>query len=184
MGGTGRTLMADYLRLPIGQKAPKVVTAVVEIPARTRNKYQYDEALGVFRLDRTLYSPVEYPFEYGFLPSTRSGDGDPLDILILTPEPTFPGCVVEVRPVARLGLRDQAGEDSKILAVPAEDPRYTACRDLRSVPPHTLREIEEFFKTYSVLEGKRKILKGWSGAAAAHREIRTARARFLRELAK
>ena len=99
--------MVDYVRLPLGPLAPKVVTGVVEIPAGTRNKIEYDETLGVFRLDRTLYSPVEYPFEYGFIPSTLGGDGDPLDLLVLTSEPTFPGCVLEVRPVARLGLRDQ-----------------------------------------------------------------------------
>src|SRR5262245_58808866 len=173
--------MTDYQRLPLGPGAPKIVNAVIEIPGRSRNKYEYDESLGIFRLDRTLYSPVEYPFEYGFFPSTRGGDGDALDLLLLTTEPTFPGCVVQVRPVARLGLKDQAGEDAKILAVPADDPRFTAVRDLKTVPPHTLREIEEFFRTYSVLEGKRKILKGWSGREAALREIRRAAGRFDRE---
>jgi inorganic pyrophosphatase len=153
---------------------------VIEIPARSRNKYEYDPSLGIFRLDRTLYSPVEYPFEYGFFPSTLGGDGDALDVLLLTAEPTFPGCVVEVRPVARLALKDQAGEDAKILVVPAEDPRFAAVRDLKSVPPHTLREIEEFFRTYSVLEGKKKILKGWSGREAALKEIRKAADRFSR----
>lgn len=173
--------MTDYLRLPLGSRAPEIVTAVVEIPARSRNKYEYDESLQVFRLDRTLYSPVAYPFEYGFLPSTRSGDGDALDVLLLTAEPTFTGCVVQARPVARLGLQDQAGRDSKILAVPASDPRFASMRDLRAVPIHTRREIEEFFRTYTVLEGKRKILKGWTGRAEAQREIRTARDRFARE---
>jgi inorganic pyrophosphatase len=175
--------MTDYQRLPLGPRAPEIVNAVVEIPARSRNKYEYDELLGIFRLDRTLYSPVEYPFEYGFFPSTRGGDGDALDLLLLTAEPTFPGCVVEVRPVARLGLRDQAGEDAKILVVPSDDPRFTAIRDLKSVPPHTLREIEQFFRTYAVLEGKRKIVKGWTGRAAALREIRKAADRFRRESA-
>ena len=173
--------MTDYLRLPLGSHAPEIVNAVVEIPARSRNKVEYDETLQVFRLDRTLYSPVEYPFEYGFFPSTRGGDGDALDVLLLTPEPTFAGCLVEVRPVARLGLKDQSGQDSKILAVPAADPRFTAVRDLQSVPPHTLREIEEFFRTYAVLEGKKKILEGWSGRASALREIRKARDLFRRE---
>ena len=173
--------MIDYLRLPLGPRAPATVHAVIEIPAHSRNKYEYDESLGVFRLDRTLYSPVEYPFEYGFFPSTRGGDGDALDVLLLTTEPTFPGCVVEVRPVARLGLRDRASEDAKILAVPAADPRFLSIRDLPTVPKHTLREIEEFFRTYTVLEGKRKILKGWSSRAGALREIRKARDLFKRE---
>src|SRR5215831_14243175 len=175
--------MTDYLRLPLGSGAPDIVNAVIEIPARSRNKYEYDESLQIFRLDRTLYSPVEYPFEYGFFPETRSGDGDSLDVLLLTTEPTFPGCVVEVRPVARLGLKDQAGEDAKILAVPSSDPRFVAVRDLKSVPRHTLREIEVFFRTYCVLEGKQKTLKGWSGRSAALREIRSAGDRFRREAA-
>lgn len=177
-----RDAVTDYQRLPLGPKAPKIVNVVIEIPARSRNKYEYDPALGVFRLDRTLYSPVLYPFEYGFFPSTLGGDGDALDVMLLTVEPTFPGCVVEARPVARLGLNDQAGEDAKILVVPAEDPRFAAVRDLKSVPPHTLREVEEFFRTYSVLqEGKRKSIKGWSGREAALREIRKAADRHSRE---
>lgn len=172
--------MVNYGTLPLGSRAPKIVTGVVEIPAGTRNKYEYDEELGVFRLDRTLFSPVEYPFDYGFLPSTLGGDGDPLDVLILTTEPTFPGCVLEIRPVARLGFRDEAGEDAKILAVPAVDPRFKSFRDLPSVPKHTIREIDEFFKTYAVLEGKEKIVKGWSGRLRAWREIQSARDRFLK----
>jgi inorganic pyrophosphatase len=171
--------MADYARLPLGAKAPEVVNGVIEIPGKTRNKIQYDEALGVFRLDRTLYSPVEYPVEYGFLPSTLGGDGDPLDLLVLSSEPTFPGCVVEVRPVARLGFRDEEGQDAKILSVPVGDPRFRAVHDLKSVLPHTLREIEEFFRTYSALEKKKKVLKGWSGRTAALAEIRRAERRFL-----
>jgi inorganic pyrophosphatase len=171
----------DYFSLPLGRRAPRIVTAVIEIPARTRNKYQYDEALGVFRLDRTLLSPVAYPFEYGFFPSTRGGDGDPLDVMVLTAEPTFPGCVLDIRPVACLGLRDQAGEDAKILAMAAGDPRFEEIKDLNSVPRPILREIEEFFRTYSALEGKKKILSGWTGRSSAHRQLRRAAERFTQE---
>ncbi|HLY72750.1 MAG TPA: inorganic diphosphatase [Planctomycetota bacterium] len=140
---------------------------------------QYDAALGVFRLDRTLYSPVEYPCEYGFIPSTFGGDGDPLDLLVLSSEPTFPGCLIAVRPVARLGFHDEHGDDAKILSVPVADPRFRAVHDSKSILPHTLREIEEFFRTYSALEKKPKILEGWSGRAAALQEIRAAHRRFL-----
>ena len=154
---------------------------LVEIPKGSRNKYEWDEELQAIRFDRFLFSSVVYPLDYGMIPETLAEDGDPLDAMVCVSEPTFPGCVVEARPVARLGLRDQAGEDAKILVVPADDPRFTAVRDLKSVPPHTLREIEEFFKTYSVLEGKRKILKGWSGREAALREIRKAADRHARE---
>lgn len=173
--------MTDYLSLPLGDRAPAVVTAVIEIPARTRNKVQYDEKLKVFRLDRTLLSPVAYPFEYGFFPSTRGGDGDPLDVMVLTAEPTFPGCVLDVRPVASLGVVDQAGKDAKILAVPDGDPRFESMKDLASVPRPLLREIEEFYRTYTVLEGKKKRLGGWAGRKAAQRHLIEGARRFARE---
>jgi inorganic pyrophosphatase len=175
--------MVDFVRLPLGRRAPKVVTGVIEIPGKTRNKIEYDEKLGIFRLDRTLYSPVEYPCEYGFIPSTLGGDGDPLDLLVLSSEPTFTGCVVDVRPVARLGFRDEEGDDAKILSVPAGDPRFRGVNDTASVPPHRLLEIEEFFRTYSRLERKSKMPRGWSGRAAAHREIQRAHRRFERSTA-
>jgi inorganic pyrophosphatase len=170
--------MTDYLNLPLGERAPQIVTAVIEIPSRSRNKYEYDERLQVFRLDRTLLSPVAYPFEYGFFPSTRSGDGDSLDVMVLAAEPLFPGCVLDVRPVACLGLHDQAGEDMKVLGVAADDPRFEAITDLNSIPRLKRREIEEFFKTYSVLEGKKKQLSGWKNRAAAQRSLRRAAHRF------
>jgi inorganic pyrophosphatase len=171
--------MTDYLNLPLGDHAPDVVAAVIEIPAGTRNKYEYDERLQVIRLNRTLLSPVAYPFEYGFFPSTRGGDGDTLDVMVLTAEPSFPGCVLDVRPVAALGLHDQAGEDTKILAVLADDPRFDAIQDLDSVPKSKRQEIEEFFKTYAVLEGKKKQLRGWRKRADALRRLRQAANRFL-----
>jgi len=161
---------------------PDVIHGVIEIPGKTRNKIQYDEALGVFRLDRTLYSPVEYPIEYSFARLTLGGDGDPLDLLVLSSEPTFTGCMIAVRPVAKLGFRDEQGDDATILAVPVGDPRFRAVHDTKSVLPHTLREIEEFFRTYCALENKNKVLKGWSSRASALREIQKARKRFEKSL--
>ena len=161
--------MTDYLSLPLGKRAPSVVAAVIEIPSRTRNKVEYDSRLGVFRLDRTLLSPVAYPFEYGFFPSTRGGDGDTLDVMVLAAEPLFPGCVVDVRPVACLALDDQAGEDTKVLAVVADDPRFEAIQDLKSVPTLRRREIE----------GKKKQLRGWKNRAEALRRLRQAANRFF-----
>ena len=94
--------MTDYLRLPLGDNAPKEVNAVVEIARGEVNKYEYDKALNVFRLDRNLHSPVHYPGDYGFVPSTLSEDGDPLDVLILVDSPSFSGCVIQVRPIGVL----------------------------------------------------------------------------------
>ncbi len=171
--------MTDYLNLPLGDRAPAVVAAVIENASRTRNKIEYDERLQVFRLNRTLLSPVVYPVEYGFFPSTRGGDGDALDVMVLAAEPLFPGCVVDVRPVACLRLDDQAGEDTKVLAVTADDPRFEAIQDLDSVPTSKRQEIEQFFRTYAVLEGKKKELRGWRKRAEALRQLRRAANRFL-----
>src|SRR6266851_3548977 len=99
--------MIDYTKLPIGAQSPVCVNAVVEIPQGSVHKYEYDKQLHVFRLDRTLHSPVHYPGDYGFIPGTLGRDGDPLDILILVDAPSFPGCVIEVRPIGVLGMVDQ-----------------------------------------------------------------------------
>ncbi len=134
--------MADYKRLPIGDDAPRTVNAVVEIPKGSTNKYEYDPKLGVFRLDRVLHSAVYYPADYGFIPSTLAEDGDPLDLLIFLSGPTFSGCVLEVRPVAKLDMVDDKGVDEKILAVAVHDPRYQRIEDLKTIEPHVLKEIE------------------------------------------
>src|SRR5438105_14865050 len=109
--------MVDYLGLPIGDKSPESVTAVIEIPLEGIKKYEYDKKLHVFRLDRNLYSPVHYPGDYGFIPSTLSDDGDPLDVLVLVDAPSFTGCVMTVRPIGALMMIDQQSDDEKILAV-------------------------------------------------------------------
>ncbi|HET9792217.1 MAG TPA: inorganic diphosphatase, partial [Candidatus Angelobacter sp.] len=109
--------MPDYMRLPIGRQAPERVNAVIEIPKDSVNKYEYDKTLHVFRLDRTLFSPVHYPGDYGFIPCTLGLDGDPLDVLVLVESPSFPGCLMEVRPIGVLRMVDQGEGDEKILAV-------------------------------------------------------------------
>src|SRR5216110_1864508 len=116
--------MLDYLTLPLGEKSPDVVNVVVEIPLQSINKYEYDKTLHVFRLDRNLYSPVHFPGDYGFLPSTLSADGDPLDVLVLVDAPSFTGCVMTVRPIGMLLMVDQEREDEKILAVGTNNPIY------------------------------------------------------------
>ena len=152
-----------------------VVEAFIEIPKFSRNKYEYDEARGVFRLDRPLYSPVHYPGDYGFIPETLAPDGDPLDILVITDHPTFPGCVVPARVIGALTMRDEKGEDTKILAVVDNDPRSQALLDLGDVPGHIRREIEYFFAIYKELEGKPTAVTGWRDRDHAEREIQAAR---------
>ncbi|MGC2696290.1 MAG: inorganic diphosphatase [Candidatus Angelobacter sp.] len=163
--------MPDYTKLPIGSKAPHRVNAVIEIPKDSVNKYEYDKNLQVFKLDRTLFSPVHYPGDYGFLPCTLGQDGDPLDVLVLVEAPSFPGCLMEVRPIGVLRMVDQGKKDEKILAVAESDPLYQQINDASQVFPHQLREIEHFFSMYKYLEDKRTEMAGWGNADAARQII-------------
>src|SRR5438132_8623275 len=141
----------NYLTLPIGQKAPEVVNAVIEVPSGQANKYEYDKNLHVFRLDRPLYSAVHYPGEYGFIPSTLSQDGDALDILVLVSDPSFTGCMMEARPVRLLDMKDQGVPDQKILAVAASNPAHQALYTRQASYPHVLRALERLFSSYKAL---------------------------------
>jgi len=172
-------MIDDYLQLPIGDEAPETLTAVVEIPLDSVNKYEYDKALHVFRLDRNLHSPVHYPGEYGFIPQTLAQDGDPLDILILGDSPTFPGCVFKARPIGLFDMLDQGVPDEKIVAFAIGNPRARDIENYTDVMPHILREIEHFFSVYKSLEGKRTEVLGWKDRKSAHEVIRTSHERFL-----
>jgi len=165
----------DYTSLPIGDQAPSVVWAVVEIPKGSKHKYEYDPKLGVFRLDRVLHSAVYYPIDYGFVPSTDAGDGDALDVMIFLSWPTFPGCILKVRPIGMLNMVDDKGDDQKILAVAENDPHFQRIHDLESIEPHVLKEIEQFFGVYKSLEGKLSLTFGWLGKEAAFKRIEACR---------
>lgn len=148
--------------LPTGPDVPEVVNAVIEIPKGSRNKYEYSKELGDYMLDRVLYSPMHYPGEYGFIPQTIYDDGDPMDIIVLMQDQTFPGCIIEARPVGLMRMVDSGEKDDKILAVPAEDPRYHHIEDIGDVQKHIKKEIVQFFKTYKNLEkGKEVTVNGW-----------------------
>jgi inorganic pyrophosphatase len=170
--------MPDYMRLPIGKHAPERVNAVIEIPKDSVNKYEYDKTLHVFRLDRTLFSPVHYPGDYGFIPCTLGLDGDPLDVLVLVESPSFPGCLMEVRPIGVLRMVDQGEGDEKILAVADSDPLYREVQNIDQVFEHTLRGIEHFFSVYKALEKKKTEIAGWGNAEAAKKIISEGMERF------
>jgi inorganic pyrophosphatase len=155
--------------------AVDLVEVVVEIPRGSRNKYEFDKERGVVVLDRVLYSSVHYPTDYGFVPGTLSEDGDPLDALVVVHEPTFPGCHILARPIGVLGMSDEKGPDTKILAVPVGDPRFDSIRDLGDIDQHWLREIENFFETYKQLEDKFTQVIGWQDATVAEQVIKQAR---------
>lgn len=163
-----------WRELPPGPDAPRVIYVVVEIPKRSRNKYEYDEEGGFIKLDRVLYSSLHYPGDYGFIPRTLHEDGDPLDVLVMTNEPTFSGCVIEARPLGIFHLMDRGKIDDKILAVPHTDPLFDQYRSLEDVPPHFLEEVAHFFSVYKDLEQVEVRAIGWEGQERAYEEIERA----------
>ncbi len=175
--------MENYLELPIGDKFPEIVTAVVEIPLDGVNKYEYDKELHVFRLDRNLHSPVHYPGDYGFIPQTLAIDGDPLDILILGDSPTFPGCVYTVHPIGLFEMVDQGTPDEKILAYATGNPRFKGIESYTEVPPHVLLEVAHFFSIYKDMEGKRTKVTGWKDCDEAYERIRASHRRYVEKRA-
>jgi inorganic pyrophosphatase len=154
---------------------PDVVEIVVEIPRGTRNKYEYDEDVGVYRLDRVLSSAVYYNFDYGFIEGTRAGDGDHTDALLVIDEPTFTGCHVWARPIGGLEMRDEKGFDFKVLCVALGDAHQQHIERLDQVRPHRLVEIEHFFETYKALEDKTVEMVGWRERDRALEVLRTDR---------
>ncbi|TDB88612.1 inorganic diphosphatase [Actinomadura sp. KC216] len=148
------------------------IDMIVEIPRGSRNKYEMDHRLGRIRLDRMLFTSTQYPADYGYIPDTLAEDGDPLDVMVLLEEPTFPGCEITVRSVGVFWMHDEGGPDAKILTVPARDVRYREIRDLRDVHEHILDEIGHFFDIYKSLEpGKGSDVRGWQDKQIAERTI-------------
>ncbi|MGF1458236.1 MAG: inorganic diphosphatase [Leptolyngbyaceae cyanobacterium] len=150
----------DLSRIP-AQPEPGLINVLIEIPAGSKNKYEFDKDMGAMILDRVLFSSVQYPYDYGFVPNTLADDGDPLDGMVLMDQPTFPGCVIAARPIGMLEMIDGGDRDEKILCVPAEDPRYAQVTSLEDIAAHRLDEIAEFFRSYKNLEKKITEILGW-----------------------
>lgn len=163
--------MNPWHDFPVGSNPPERVTAVIEIPRGSRNKYELDKASGQFRLDRVLFSAVHYPGDYGLIPRTLHEDGDPLDILVSINEPTFPGCQIDCRPLGVLKLLDRGEPDDKIIAVPSQDPFYNDAFDIADLSQHYLKEVEHFFHIYKDLEGRRVEIVGWEKSEVALKVI-------------
>lgn len=164
--------------VPPGKKVPDVVNVIVEIPAGSQNKYEYDKKLGIFKLDRVLFSPMHYPGDYGFIPQTLSEDGDPLDALVLITNPTFPGMLIEARPIGVLRMVDNGENDEKVLCVSLNDQRYAEITDIKQLQKHVLAEIAHFFEVYKQLEGKKVKILGWENVKVAHEIITASIKRF------
>lgn len=146
---------------------------MVEVPRGSSNKYEYDEDLGVFILDRALYGSVFYPTEYGFIPGAWSEeDHDPLDIMVLSTFTTFPGCLLKTRPIGLLRMVDSGEVDNKIIAASSSDPRFKGVKDFSDLSLHFKREITNFWETYASLQPEKEIkIEGWSGVEKAHKVI-------------
>ena len=148
------------------------VMALIEIPRGSKNKYEWDEEMQGVALSRVLFQSVAYPAEYGFIPGTLADDGDALDVVVLIDQPTFPGCLMRVRPIGILRLRQENERDDKVLCVAVSDPLYAETTDITDIPSHRLIEIRHFFATYTELEGREVEVGDWEDAAAAMEEIR------------
>ncbi|HVP77128.1 MAG TPA: inorganic diphosphatase [Thermodesulfobacteriota bacterium] len=151
----------------MSKKKEMTVMVMVEIPKGSRNKYEFDKDKRLLKFDRMLFSAVHYPSDYGFILDTLAEDGDSLDALVLVWEPTFPGCLIEARPVGMFKMWDEKGPDQKILCVPISDPFWNYIQNLSEVPPHLLQEIEHFFKIYKELEKKKTGVEGWEDRESA-----------------
>ena len=155
------------------------IDVVIEIPRGSRNKYEYDHERHVIKLDRRLFTATTYPADYGFIPDTLGGDGDPLDALVLLDDPVYPGVWVEARPVGVLYMEDEKGEDAKLICVPPGEPRWEGVEDVSDLTPQLMAEIQHFFEVYKALEPeKHSSTAGVGGRAEAWREIEHARANF------
>lgn len=163
-----------FHKIPSGPKPPKEVYCLVEIPMGTSNKYEYDKELGVFKLDRVLYSSIFYPTEYGIIPRTWCKDEDPLDIMVISSFSTFPGCLLVARPIGLVRMIDSGEQDDKIIAVSKNDPRFKTYEGLNNLTPHFRKEIKDFFENYAKLQPNKKIkVEGWSNREAAWKRIKT-----------
>jgi inorganic pyrophosphatase len=160
--------------IALGERIEQHFRVVIEIPKGSKVKYEIDKELGVLAIDRVLASAVHYPANYGFLPQTYCTDGDPLDALVLGQEPAVPLCILRARAIGVIGMRDEARDDDKIIAIHVDDPEFADYDDIADLPPHLVRELEHFFLDYKELEGKTVAVKGLRGRAQAEQVIRQA----------
>ncbi|WP_435069303.1 inorganic diphosphatase [Haloplanus sp. C73] len=158
---------------------PSRIAGVSVAQMNSREKYEYRQNPPRIILDRMLHSEVRYPGDYGFIPQTAMGDGDPLDVLVMLESSLFPGCVLDVRPVGVLRMTDEGENDDKILGVPADDPRFDHISGVNDLPEQTREEVSEFFETYKNLEpGGNIVVDGFDDSEAAQSIISDANTRF------
>jgi inorganic pyrophosphatase len=182
MAGFPKDIPMGLDLVPAGNHVPDDVNVVIEIPKDAEPvKYEVDKASGAIFVDRVLSTPMRYPCNYGYIPGTLSGDGDPVDALVLLPLPLIAGAVIRCRPVGLLNMEDEAGHDTKLIVVPDDKVfrGYAHIRDINDAPQHWRDRIAHFFEHYKDLEqGKWVKVSGWGDAAAARGEIRESVERY------
>ncbi len=165
----------SFTKVKRGSQTPDIINVVIEIPAFSDPvKYEVDKYSGALTVDRFMGTAMQYPSNYGYIPDTLSEDGDPVDVMVITPAPLLSGCVIECRPVGVLKMTDEAGGDNKLLAVPVPEltPYYTHIFSYRDIQPDKLHKITHFFEHYKDLEeGKWVEIQGWEGVESAKKEI-------------
>ncbi|MCZ6572183.1 MAG: inorganic diphosphatase [Planctomycetota bacterium] len=157
---------------------------VIEIPRGSKNKYEVDKQTGLLRLDRVLYSAVHYPANYGFVPQTWCDDEDPLDVLVLCQEAVVPLCIVRARPIGTIAMRDEKGQDDKLIAVAADDPEYETTMDVTDLAPHVARQLKQFLLDYKTLEHKEVDVDNLRSVDEARRVLREAIEAYKKKFAK
>lgn len=184
-----KTLANPLFGLPVGDDVPNEVNMLVEIPKGSINKYEYVTATGTLKLDRVVFEKLPYPVEYGLIPQTWDEDEDMLDIMSLITYPTFPGCLISIRPIGVMIFEDSGDVDDKILGVPVDDIRFAHIKDISDLQPHTLDEIAFFFAHYKDLQFKYKNktadvkVKAWEDREKAYEVIKKAMERFTKKFA-
>ena len=165
----------QHEKIPTGANAPFEVNTIIEVPKGGSNKYKYTPETDVYRYDRTLFSPLHYPCDYGWICGTKgAGRNKPLNVLVMSTNATFVGCLVVARPIATLLMHDARGEDHKILSVAVADPRFEGIHSLKHIGEHTRVEIRHFFEIYQTLEKQEVQIMGWEDVDETHERIRAA----------
>lgn len=163
--------MHPWHEVDIGENSPTIINAIIEIPKGSKAKYELDKKSGLIKMDRILFSSVQYPANYGFIPQTYCGDNDPLDILVLGQVPAVPLCIMRAKPIGVMKMLDQGEADDKIIAVHADDPEFAEIASLDDLPAHRIKEIQRFFEDYKALENKIVKVEKFFDRAEAFRVI-------------